>query len=384
MLRVMLVDDEKNVLLGLEHLIDWAACGADICGAYTDPAEALARAGALKPDLIISDIEMPGMTGLELIASLSEVSPDSVFVILSAYDDFQYAKQSVALGVFRYLVKPLPAEELTALLADVKKKKEAAKPEDETRKMIRSLVLQDIILSGNSLRLSDSLSYYRELESTGPFVLLSLHFSPMAKDMFRDDSEIMKLLDELKPPVIFRKNDDILLLLNNCENSEKILEVRKKVRSLCTFKVSDPFFRIRDSHSAWLSLCDPGGPEPRETANTEMSELSVQSQEQLVEKAMECIEEHYSDPDFKLSAVADLLFVNNSYLSHLFRTRTGKTMFSCLLDTRMNHASLLLKHSGYSVDEIARMVGYPTAKNFHASFLKYFGRSPKSYRKSQQ
>jgi len=382
MLRVMLVDDEKNVLLGLERLIDWAACDADICGTFTDPAEALVQAKSLKPDLIISDIEMPGMTGLELIASLSEVSPASVFVILSAYDDFQYAKQSVALGVFRYLVKPLPAEDLTALLSDVKKKIETAKPEDETRKMIRSLVLQDMIIQGSSLRLSDSLSYYGDLDSTGPFVLLSLQFAPMAKNMFRDDSELMQLLDDLKPLVIFRKNDEILLLLNNCENNGKILEIEKKIRSLCTLKVSDLFFRIRDSHIAWLSLCGPAASEFREPENQETNEPSAQGQEQLVRKAMDCIEDHYSDPDFKLSDVADLLFVNNSYLSHLFRTQTGKTMFSCLLDTRMSHASLLLKHSVYSVDEIARMVGYPSSKNFHAAFLKYFGKSPKSYRKS--
>ena len=119
MLKVMLIDDEQNVLIGLQHLVDWDRLGYTICGMYQDPAAALRDAQTLLPELVITDIEMPVISGLDLIASLRELLPDSVCAVLSAYDDFRYAQQAVKLGVFRYLLKPLSSADLTDLLNDV-------------------------------------------------------------------------------------------------------------------------------------------------------------------------------------------------------------------------------------------------------------------------
>ena len=109
MLKVMLIDDEQNILTGLCYLIDWNAQGFEICGSFQNPAQALEEAPKLCPDLIITDIEMPGTSGLDLIATLREALPKSLFVILSAYEEFQYAKRAVELGAFQYLLKPLSA-----------------------------------------------------------------------------------------------------------------------------------------------------------------------------------------------------------------------------------------------------------------------------------
>lgn len=389
MLNVMLIDDENNVLLGLSRLIDWAANDARICGTFTDPVKALEEAGRLQPDVIMSDIEMPGMTGLELIAALTEKVPDSLFVILSAYDDFQYAKQAVALGVYRYLVKPLPSEELVGLLTDIHKKKNAKNANaentaDTTRNMIRSLVLQDIIQNGSSLRLSDHLSYYEQLDTEGPFLLASLRFVSMARNVLQDGSEITSLLDAMKPPVLFHHGDEILFLIREQGNTEKLNEFRNVLDPVCSLKTSEPFFRLRDSHAAYLALTGEPGVPVREEFAAGSEEFSAYTQDQLIRKAEEYIENHYSDEEFRLSDVADALFVNNSYLSHLYKVKTGNTLFNFLLEARMKHAATLIRHSEYSVNDIARMVGYPAVKNFYAAFQKHFGESPKSYKKKQK
>ena len=116
MLKVILIDDEQNILTGLCYLIDWSAMGFEICGTFQNPAQALVQATKIRPDLIITDIEMPGTSGLDLIATLREDLPKCLFVILSAYEEFQYAKRAVELGAFQYLLKPLSEEELTGLL----------------------------------------------------------------------------------------------------------------------------------------------------------------------------------------------------------------------------------------------------------------------------
>ena len=381
MLRVMLIDDENNVLLGLSRLIDWTASEASVCGMFTDPFEAVRQAEVLQPDLIISDIEMPGLNGLDLIASLSEKVPDTCFVILSAYDDFQYAKQSVSLGVFRYLVKPLPAEELIRLLSDVRKKKAEAQTKNATRDMIRSLVLQDVILTGNSPRFSGSLSYYEQLDSTGPFLLACIRFDPLARDMFLEGSGIPELLNSTRPLVLFRRNEDLLLLLQEEGNAEKLESIRNNFGSICSLKVSLPFYRLRDSHHAYLSICGTPETGKAEPVSSENSEVSIYTQDQLIRKTAEYIEEHYSDTEFHLSDIADALFVNNSYLSHLYKVKTGTTLSNFLLETRMRHAATLLKHSGYSIGEISRMVGYPAAKNFYSAFQKFYGTSPKNFKR---
>ena len=104
MLKVILIDDEQNVLVGLRHLIDWNEQGFDLCGTFQNPRQALEYIETQRPELIITDIEMPEISGLDLIATLRELSPGSVCVILSAYDDFKYAQEAVRLGVFRYLL----------------------------------------------------------------------------------------------------------------------------------------------------------------------------------------------------------------------------------------------------------------------------------------
>ncbi|WP_164779774.1 response regulator transcription factor [Paenibacillus kobensis] len=131
MYKVFLVDDEPLVLEGLKLLVDWETHGFEICGEARDGEEALQAIGQIRPDLVVTDIRMPVMSGLELIRQAREsLNSDSHFIVLSGYSDFSYAHTAMRYEATDYLLKPIDSEEfdraLRKLRADLDKHRQAA------------------------------------------------------------------------------------------------------------------------------------------------------------------------------------------------------------------------------------------------------------------
>ncbi|MBO9608604.1 MAG: AraC family transcriptional regulator [Paenibacillaceae bacterium] len=125
----LIVDDEPLLLRRLEKMFaGWAASGAAfrLAGAATSANEAEQMALRLSPDIVITDIVMPGRSGIDLIAALKPKLPHTAFLLLSAYSDFAYAKQAISMDVLEYLVKvPLSERDLYAALCKARDKAEA-------------------------------------------------------------------------------------------------------------------------------------------------------------------------------------------------------------------------------------------------------------------
>jgi len=121
MLKVMIVDDEFYFREALKISIPWNEIGLDICGEAKNGKDALEKVEILNPDIIIADINMSIMDGLEFIKRIKEKGINSKIVIITGYSEFDYARQAVQLGVYNYLLKPVNEEELTNTLLDVKK-----------------------------------------------------------------------------------------------------------------------------------------------------------------------------------------------------------------------------------------------------------------------
>lgn len=128
MLKVVLADDEKKIILLLQKLIDWAGLGYEIVGTANDGLSALELVERQQPHLLITDVQMPGCSGLDLIRRAKEVQPDLHFIVISGYRKFEYAQNALKYGVEDYLLKPLKQEELTGILLRLSDKlgKEAA------------------------------------------------------------------------------------------------------------------------------------------------------------------------------------------------------------------------------------------------------------------
>ncbi|MFC0472286.1 response regulator [Halalkalibacter kiskunsagensis] len=109
---MVIVDDEKVVIDGLTSAIDWAEYQVEIVGTATDGRTALHIIEETKPHIVMVDIRMPGMNGLELIHKSKALSSNAVFIIISAYTQFDYAKRALELEAVDYLTKPIELEEI--------------------------------------------------------------------------------------------------------------------------------------------------------------------------------------------------------------------------------------------------------------------------------
>ena len=106
MYRVVLVDDERLILEGLSKVVNWQSMGCMVAGTAADGMEGLRLIRELLPHIVLTDIRMPNMDGLTMLAALRSEFPQMQVTVLTAYRDFDYAQKAINLGVCRYLLKP--------------------------------------------------------------------------------------------------------------------------------------------------------------------------------------------------------------------------------------------------------------------------------------
>lgn len=122
MLKVIIADDEDRICQLIRALIDWDTLGLELSGTAHNGLEALELVKLHKPDILITDIRMPGMSGLELIESVKGFSSELEIIIISGYAHFEYAKNAMKFGVGDYLLKPINKAELNSTLDKIKNK----------------------------------------------------------------------------------------------------------------------------------------------------------------------------------------------------------------------------------------------------------------------
>ncbi|WP_405082273.1 response regulator [Paenibacillus chitinolyticus] len=136
MIRVMLVDDEEMTRGGLKEFVPWDEFGMAVVGEAEDGRQALERFAELAPDLLLCDVRMPRMDGLELARRLKEIAPDCKIIFLSGYSDVDYLKSAIKLQAVDYLEKPVQLDELQKLLAATS---ETLKSEREERERLSGM-----------------------------------------------------------------------------------------------------------------------------------------------------------------------------------------------------------------------------------------------------
>lgn len=186
MYKVFLVDDEPIVLEGIRTKLEWEKNGFIFAGEATDGEIALSMIHEIKPDIVITDIKMPFMDGLQLSAEIKKLIPWIKIIILSGHDEFEYAKKAISIGVEDYLLKPFTFEEvLQSLLkvsahidvekkqlSDISKMKEELKSTEQIIKkdFLNNLLhgsenLSDIVNKSQELKIDLISRYYKVLVS---------------------------------------------------------------------------------------------------------------------------------------------------------------------------------------------------------------------------
>ena len=119
-LKVLLVDDEVKIREGFKRLFDWEEHDLEVIGEASDGLEALSKIDEYKPNIVVVDINIPIMNGLKVIEMSKVRHPNTAFIIVSGYDDFNYCKQALKLQIADYLLKPVDYEEFGTVIDNLR------------------------------------------------------------------------------------------------------------------------------------------------------------------------------------------------------------------------------------------------------------------------
>jgi len=203
--RVLLADDEEEIRTGISRKIDWAALGLSLVGEAGNGEEALELAEQLRPDVVLTDIKMPFMDGLELCRHLRQSLPAAKLVVFSGFDDFEYARQAVGMGVSEYILKPINASELAEVLTRLRQQLDSQRLERRDMETLRrryeeSLpVLRELfytrLLSGQLRpgQVRDRAARYEIDLPAGPWIAVLVH-ADLAGDGEDSDRDELVLL----------------------------------------------------------------------------------------------------------------------------------------------------------------------------------------------
>ncbi|RAP77645.1 response regulator transcription factor [Paenibacillus montanisoli] len=160
--KVLITDDEPTIREGLKTLIDWEELGFEVVGTAANGKDALGKFEGLAPDLMIVDIRMPGMSGLELIEQLRKNGHAVHVMILSGYADFEYAKKAITLDTDGYLLKPVDEDELVDYLKKLRvtlaSESEAKQKSSMQEQLNREWVVQSLLTPGGQVPEEDALA----------------------------------------------------------------------------------------------------------------------------------------------------------------------------------------------------------------------------------
>lgn len=253
-IKVFLVEDEMVIRRGIKNSIDWEKEGYIFCGEASDGELAYPMIIKEKPDILITDIRMPFMDGLELCKLVKEELPNIKILILSGYDEFDYAKEAIRLGVTEYLLKPISSGKLLEALNGVS---ESIRREKEDKDLVRKYMEEMLentehekqkffeqMIAGN-LSMADALETGKKYEmnlSAGMYNLLLFRFTLGEENrksgelLGEAEYAIKKLTERLEYVFEFQRDVEgwaFLLMADNEEQmSERVKELSKDLEEI--------------------------------------------------------------------------------------------------------------------------------------------------------
>lgn len=420
-MNILLVDDEIAVIDILKNSISWKELGiAQVFVSYNaKDAKKMIEDNAIH--IIVCDIEMPQENGITLLTWVQENRSEIINIILTSYPDFNYAKDAIDIGVFKFLLKPVSFQELKQTVHEAvlkieewtrqEKQREYGKYFESNERKAEKIFYMDLIRE-EILPFENHIS--REVEKRG---MRADKLKPGVMVLFRVNSEkylkedenalyfaLENSAEELFPEVLCfpMKHNEIWIIKGKTdrercaemcrifkENTEKLLkcelyayiaydilftQVPEKYKMLT--QAAEQYSRPGQSiYFAEEWILNVIGSMP-EYGNTVGGRETL-----LIETVKTYLEEHYNEP-INRKDIENLVHLNQDYLNRVFKCATGYTLMQYIQYYRILEAKRYLEDLALTISEVGLNVGYDTPPYFSKMFKKWTGITPVEYRNS--
>lgn len=432
MIRFLIADDEKYVRDSIREVIESAFLEKEEqieIGEARNGREAIELADRIKPDIVIIDIKMPGIDGLKAIQEIRNFLPYAYFMILTAYDYFDYAVEAVRNNVREYILKPFDRVELRQKIMEavkqVKTEKEKRKREIEYQEKIYNLI--PVMENELSYSIVNDMLEVIDVEMYKEYLGMDFKnsFCMVVKLKEKDSSGNVYVTEGLRTQIgehvklflnqrykaigSYRFTKDLIYFIDmpffNDLEEEKLsvinlaLDVRNEVKRFFGVQARVGLGRCYNSihlmHESYKEACK-ALEYPVENANVvhyEDIEHLIESDQYLSDKVQDAdgekfalfkaIEQYIADnlkEDISLKDTAAKFNLSPYYFSRTFKKVFGYNFSDYLNMVRVSRAKELLKDDSLSVKEICYLVGYSDPNYFSKVFKKYEGVTPTEYR----
>ena len=406
MYSLVIAEDELMTRRGLVNMVKWQEIGFQVDGEFSDGEELLLYLKTNMPDVILTDIKMSKVSGLEIARFVAEQNLPVQVVFLSGYKDFEYAQSAVEYRVLHYLVKPISIPKLKEIFTGIREKLDQQNAlqnamlnrVDHYQKLINYQKQQFVLeaWNGGMADIQDGKVRLSMLEpgtkeGNPVFLVRLLLKNDSAYTGFLADYGLQELQDQMTD-ILQNLDEDVEYYPIKWEEPKagRILSglgvfwgkkaqvppmwkmkdvLQKKCYEL--MKVQAELVVLKEMKSALELLNMPKEgtlqPEPEKGSGSG------------IENVMSYLQEHFCE-DITLTDIAEQVFLNPIYISRLIKEQTGKNYTDFLEELRIGKAVSLLKNTDLYVYEIAERVGYHNLKYFYKVFKKATGASPNDYR----
>ena len=346
MLKTLLVDDNRNALEGLRRHIAWENTGCACVATAANGRDALALVEELHPDILITDVKMPFMDGLELCREVHRRYPGTHLIVLSAHDEFDFAREALLCGVEDYILKPIDTERLRELETLLRGIAEATE------------------------------QYIKEISS---FLDSKIGETLAASLRQGDEEETDRRLCALAE----LNSADMRVVEHVCIQLLKLLNRTLSELNMTSYLESDglpvQLIALREKRSPELAR-DYVRNTFRAAARAIYANKNINT-ESMVRRVKQFIQENYNDPNFSTAMLSTRFNISQSYLCHIYKCTENTSINNYMTLLRMERACALLTGTQLSIVDVSAKIGYLDPHYFAKVFRKLKGITPTEYRR---
>lgn len=398
--KVLIVEDEVLVREGLKSVIGWEKLGMEVVGDVANGKQALEIYEREKPDIILTDIRMPMMDGLELIAQIRKKDERTRIVILTCYEEFGYLQEALRMGVSDYILKlKMKPAEIEAAMVKVKQKLDKAESEGKAGKAGDFRLQKEEELKQYIFYHQIPIDIFRSrVERMGlavkekNMILYRIVLQKYEKALLRTMDEkgmlirflILNMIEEIvdkygKGEVIQEGTDSFLLLMNIEGNLQEETARREQMQQEISHALADSMEvrAVWGTSSVTQSFVEL--PDMYQECCLKMQDERVELSAEIYE-AVKYIEDHLTER-LTLNQVASSINLSPNYLSSLFKKELGVGFVDYITEKRVEKAKELLSNTGLKTYEVAQQAGFVDESYFSKTFKRITGKRPSAFRK---